>query len=1042
MKKLAKYINGVVIAIALLISTVSFAQIPISVSGVVTDENGEPLPGASVVVENTQTGALTDASGKYSIRVQPGKVLVFSFIGYKPATEIVHNNKVINKTLEPDTKLLDEVVVVGYGTMKRSDLTGAVSSVSAKALENYKTASVFNALGGMVAGVNIVSADGAPGSGFDVKIRGVGTVNGDSSPLYIVDGFEVSNLDYLANNDIQSVEVLKDASACAIYGARAANGVVLVTTKSGRVGKPEITYNGSASYRMMSKHLDVLTPYEFVDLQMEINPVRYEGRYYKAGNDKNGLPYSYQTHEDYLGVSGVEWQDESFRPTWSQNHEFSVRGGTKATKYLASFSHFDEDGIFTTNTYAKNTARVKFDQQVFKWLNFTASIDYASTKNTGIGTSGNTLSNILMARPTGGLLTSDYDLRYCATDPAFDELHMDNTFYNPIVNAENTHSEVVTDRLNANGTIRVYINKYLDFRTSGSYSLMNSRQDRFYQDGTSSADRGSGPYGNSKDTRYLKWSVTNQLTYKQTFRKYHKVNATLGHETSYVLTKTLEGEAKDFPLDDLKNDNLGLGAVPSYVKSSKIDSRRLSFFARAFYSYADKYMLTATVRADASSVFSENHKWGCFPSFSAAWNMSNEKWLKDVSWLSNLKLRAGWGMVGNDRITNYLSLDIYNSTKYGLGSSQVTTLYPSHLANKNLKWEASATTNVGLDLGFFNNRLNVTLDAFIKDSKDLLISQDLTYASGFKSQMQNIGKIRNKGLELTINSVNINRRNFSWRTDFNISFIRNTLMALESGKDYMLSNSGLGGSFTQYDYISEVGKPLGSMYGYVFDGVYQTSDFEIWADGTMHLKPGITDMMDHYGNNKLAPGYAKYKDIDGDGKITDKDRTAIGNGQPDFYGGITNNFYFYGVDLSFMLQFTYGNEVYNAQRMYANQTDLEMANMMGEVRYRWRPDYASNTVPSAKGIKRGDVTSRFIEDGSFLRLKNVTLGYTFPNKVVRHLYLTKLRVYATAENILCLTKYSGSDPEVNMRSSALMPSFDYGAYPRSRVFTLGIELNF
>jgi TonB-linked SusC/RagA family outer membrane protein len=1041
MKRIKEYMNGIVVVFALLLSTVSFAQNPITVTGIVTDENGEPLPGASVVIENTNTGALTDASGKYSIKVQSGKALVYSFIGYKPSTELVRNNKTINVSLDPDTRLLDEVVVVGYGTMKRSDLTGSVSSVSAKALENFKTASVFNALGGMVAGVNVVSSDGTPGAGFDVKIRGVGTVNGDSSPLYIVDGFEVSNINYLANHDIQSIEVLKDASACAIYGARAANGVVLVTTKSGVVGKPEITYNGSASYRVMSKRLDVLTPYEFVDLQMELNPSRYEGRYYRAGNDNSGMPYIYQTLEDYQGVKGVDWQEESFRPTWSQNHDVSLRGGNKSTKYLASFSHFDEEGIFTTNTYAKNTARLKLDQQVFKWLSFSATVDYTNTKNTGVGTGGSTLSNLIMARPTGGLFTSDYDLRYAAQDPIFDELNVNNTYYNPIVNAENTHAQTVSDRWNAYGSLNARLGKYVTFRTSGSYNLQTTRTDRFYRDGTSTADRGSGPYGNSKFTRYMRWSVVNQLTYSQTFNKLHKLNAILGHETSYVQNQALEGESKDFPMDDLMTDNLGLGAVPSYVRTSKSDSRRLSFFARAFYSYADKYMLTATVRADASSVFSENHKWGCFPSFSAAWNMANEDWLKDVSWISNMKIRAGWGMVGNDRITNYLSLDLYNSAKYGIGASQVTTLYPAHLANKNLKWEASATTNVGVDLGFFEDRLNITADAFIKDSNDLLLSQDLTYVTGFSSQWQNIGKIRNKGIELTINSVNINRRNFSWRTDFNISFIRNTLVSLQSGKDYMLSRSGINSSFSQYDYIAEVGKPLGSMYGYVFDGVYQTSDFEIWADGTMHLKPGITDITQHFGKD-VQPGYVKYKDIDGDGKITDKDRTTIGNGQPDFYGGITNNFYLYGIDFSFMFQFTYGNDVYNAQRMFANQTDLEMQNMAGEVRNRWRANYASNTVPSAKGIVRNDVYSRFIEDGSYLRLKNITLGYTFPSKLMRNIYVSKLRIYATAENLFCLTKYSGSDPEVNMRSGNLMPSFDYGAYPRSKVFTFGVELNF
>jgi len=1042
MKRMTKYISGIVALIALMLSTVSYAQNPISVSGIVVDENGEPLAGASVVIEDTTTGALTDVNGKYSIKVQPGKALVYSFIGYKSSTELVRNSRTINVTLNPDTKVLDEVVVVGYGTMKRSDLTGSVSSVNAKALENFKTASVFNALGGMVAGVNVTSTDGTPGAGFDVKIRGVGTVTGDSSPLYIVDGFEVENINYLANQDIQSIEVLKDASASAIYGARAANGVVLVTTKSGHVGKPEISYNGSASYRLLSKRLDVLTPYEFVDLQMEINPTKYEGLYYKQGIDANGNEYRFHTMEDYLNVDGIDWQEEAFRPTWSQNHDFSIRGGSKSTQYFASFSHFDEDGIFTTNSYAKNSARIKLNQQIFKWMSFQATVDYTNTKNTGIGTGGSTLSNILMYRPVGGLLTSDYDLRYNPIDPILDQLQAtNNTFYNPIVNAENTEADSVSDRWSAYGSVNARLGKYFKFTTSASYNLQTTRTNRFYKDGTSTADRGSGPYGNSKFQRYMRWSVTNQLTYAQTFKKKHKVNVVLGHETSYVKNENLYGEAKDFPLDELGTDNLGLGAVPSSVTSGKSDSRRLSFFARAFYNFDERYMLTATVRADASSVFSENHKWGYFPSFAGAWNLSNEPWMKDISWISNMKLRAGWGMVGNDRITNYLSLDLYSSSKYGTGASQVTTLFPAHLANKELKWEASMTTNLGLDLGFFDDRLNVTVDAFIKDSNDLLLSQDLTYVSGFGSQWQNIGKIRNKGIELTLNSININRRFFSWRTDFNISFIRNTLMNLQSGKDYMLSRSGITSSFSEYDYIAQVGKPLGSMYGYVFDGVYQSSDFEVYADGTMHLRPGVADISEHAGKT-VTPGFVKYKDIDGDGKITSNDRTVIGNGQPDFYGGMTNSFYLYGFDFSFMLQFTYGNDVYNAQRMYANQSDLEMMNMMGEVANRWTVDNASNKVPSAKGYVRNDVYSRFIEDGSYLRLKNVTLGYTFPHKWMRKLYVTKLRLYVTADNLYCLTKYSGFDPEVSMRSSNLMPSFDYGAYPRSKVFTFGVELNF
>lgn len=1014
----------------------------VTISGVVTDENGEPLPGASVVVEETNSGQITDIDGKYKIRAYSNQNLVFSFIGFKNQSFMARSNRTLNVALQPDTKLLDEVVVVGYGTMKRSDLTGSVSSVSAKALENFTTPSVANALGGMIAGVNVTSYDGAPGTGFDIKIRGVGTVTGDSSPLYIVDGFEVSDIDYLATQDIKSIEVLKDASACAIYGARAANGVVLVTTKSGHVGKPEISYNGSGSYRILSKRLDVMTPYEFVDLQMEVNPTRYNGMYYRQGMDANGNPYRFQTLDDYIGVEGINWQDEAFRPTWSQSHDVSVRGGDKQTQYLASFSHFDEDGLFTNSSYAKNTARLKFDRQIFKWMKFSATVDYTNTVTTGVGTGGSMLAGILMYRPTGGVLTSDYELRYNSVDPLLDILGTASDYsYNPLVNAEKTQKDVSQDRWNAYASLYMQLGKYLSFRTSGNYSIQTSRNNLFYKEGTSSADRGGGPYGESRTRRYMRYGVTNQLNYTQTFAKKHRLQVTLGQETTYEMDQDVYGQAKSFPLDDLGTDNLGLGAVPASVTSSKTDKRRLSFFGRAFYSYDNRYMLTATVRGDASSVFAADYKWGCFPSFAFAWNMSNEKWLKDVSWLSNLKLRAGWGMVGNDRLRNYLSLELYNSQKYGQGSQQITVLNPSHLANPNLKWESSMTTNPGIDAGFFNDRLNVTLDAFLKDSHDLLLNHDLPLASGFETQWQNVGQIRNKGIEVSINSININKTNFSWTTDFNLSFVKNTLVSLHSGKDYILSDTWVNSAFEGNKYISRVGEPIGSMYGYVFDGVYQTSDFVMHHDGSMHLKPGIADISEHYGSD-VAPGVVKYKDITGDGIITPDDRTVIGNGQPDFFGGMTNSFFIYGVDLSFMFQFSYGNDVFNVQRMVGNQTDLERSNMMGEVRNRWRPGNASNTVPSAKGIIRGDVTSRFVEDGSFLRLKNITIGYTLPHKWMRSIYVTKLRIYATAENLFVLTKYSGYDPEVSMERSNLMPGLDWGAYPKSKIFTVGVELNF
>ena len=1029
---------------ALLCTVSSFAQ-KISIKGVVIDENDQPLIGATVQVKNSNTGAATDFDGNFELKVTPKSTLIVKYIGYKDQEVKVRGEQTLKIKMVPDYAQLDEVVVVGYGAMKKSDLTGSVSSVSSKAIENFKTSSVVEALGGQIAGVQITQSDGTPGSGFDIKIRGVGTVNGDASPLYIVDGFEVDNIDYLANNDIESIDVLKDASASAIYGARAANGVILVTTKSGKEGKPVISYNGSASYRTISKTLDLLSPYEFVKLQLEINPTKYANTYFKEGIDPDtGENYIYQTMDDYLSVPGVDWQDAAFRPTWSQNHDFSISGGTKSTKYSASFSHFDENGIFTNSGYKKNTGKLRLVQDINKSIKLDATINYSNSVKTGIGTSGTSgtlsvLSSLLRARPTGGLDTSDYDLLNEAIDP----IELEEGTYsvvNPIKQSEAVDNNRESEYWGANMALSVKIIKGLTFRAAGTYNTTNYRNDTFYGAESSQAYRSGGAYGSTQMQKDVRWSSSNTLTYDAKFKKKHSLNFVLGHEYSYRGSELLYGQSKDFPFDNLGNDNLGLGATPSSVSTSRSDKKMLSFFARGVYNFKERYLLTATVRADASSVFSEKHKWGYFPSFSAAWRVSEEKFMKEIKPISNLKLRLGWGVVGNDRISNYLSMDLYTEMKYGIGNKLITSLSPKQLANPDLKWEGSSTANVGIDLGLFDNRINITADFFLKNTKDLLMAQDLAYVTGFSSQWQNIGKIQNKGVELNLNTVNFQRKDFSWTTDFNISFIRNTLKSLQGGATVMYSRTGFNTNFTGYDYIAMVGESLGLMYGYEFDGVYQYSDFNSTPNGLV-LKPGVPDMSEHAGRT-TEPGMVKYKDIDGDGKITTNDRTVIGNGLPDWYGGITNTLRYKGIDFSFLFQFNYGNDVYNATRMFQTQSQDERTNQLIEVADRWTPTHASNRVPSAKGYVKYELYSRFIEDGSFIRLKNVTLGYTLPSKWTRKAFIERLRVYGTAQNLLTFTKYSGYDPEVNMKSSPLMPGFDWGAYPKSRVFTVGVEVQF
>ena len=1027
-----------------LILTINLYAQNTTLKGVIVDETDTPLIGATVQVKGTSTGSITDFDGNYTIKANKGAVITFSYIGYKTQEIKFTGQPTVNIKMVPDNQTLDEVVVVGYGTMKRSDLTGSVASIAAKDVEGFKTSSVAGALGGQIAGVQITSTDGTPGAGFSINIRGVGTLTGDSSPLYIVDGFEVDDIDYLSNSDIESIEILKDASSSAIYGARAANGVVLISTKSGKIGKPIINYNGSASYRKISKKLDVLSPYEFVKLQGEVNS-KYSDSYFKTGNDDNGNPYRYQSLDDYIGVSGVNWQDETFNPTWSQDHSLSIMGGTEDTKYNASFSRYIENGIFKNSGFNKTTGKFRLDQKLSKSLSFNFTVNYALTNREGVGTSGdsgrfNMLAQILSARPTGGLKLTDEELLASAIDPEMLESGESLAQVNPVKQTESVTNNKRAEMWSGNASATWQIIKGLTFKTSGTYNTTNNRTDIFYKDGSKEAYRnGQKPYGRTQMGRDVRWTNSNNLTWKQKVKK-HNYDIMLGHEVSFKSTEYLLGEAMDFPFDNLGNDYLGLGATPSRVESSYSEKTLLSFFARGNYNYDNRYLFTATVRADGSTVFSNKNKWGFFPSFSAAWRVSEEAFMKDVEWVSNFKVRLGWGIVGNDRISNYLSMDLYEANKYGIGNNTVTVLTPKQLKNANLKWEGASSVNLGVDLGFFDNRLNVTADFFIKDTKDLLLAQSLAHVTGFDSQMQNIGKIQNKGIELSFNSTNIQTRNFTWQTNFNISFIKNTLKGLASGVESMYARSGFDSNFTAYDYIATVGQSLGLIYGYEFDGIYQSSDFYTTPDNQLILKEGITNNA-RYGTVK--PGVVKYKDQDGDGIITTNDRTVIGNAMPKWYGGITNTFNYKGIDFSFMFQFNYGNDIYNATRLYATQSRSGRRNMLAEVADRWSPTNASNKVPSQDGYIVDDVYSRFIEDGSFLRLKNITLGYTLPHKWTRKFHASKLRIYATGQNLFCISGYSGYDPEVNSASSNPMtPGLDWGAYPKSRVFTFGIDLQF
>lgn len=1027
---------------ALLWSFGTFAQ-QITLKGKVLDETNEPLIGATVSIIGKPSKAITDSKGAFSLRVQKGETLTVSYVGYiEQALRVGDQNELVIR-MQLETASLQEIVVVGYSSVKRGDLTGSVSSVKGKEVENFKSSSVLEALGGQVAGVQITQFDGEPGSGFNVNIRGVGTLTGDSSPLYIVDGFEVTNLNFLPNTDVESIEVLKDASASAIYGARAANGVVLITTKSGKIGQPQVTYSNSSTHRQINKTLDVLSPYEFVKLQADVN-TNYAGTYYRAGNDVDGNPYKYQTAEDYIGVEGINWQKEAFRPTWSNDQNILINGGIETTKYNFSFNRYNENGIFNNSDFGRTAAKMRINQRLTKKLSIDAIVNYGKTDRSGVGTTAdagrfNMLAQIFSARPTGGLRVDDQTLLTSAIDPEMLEEGTSLAQVNPIVQTESVINNRASELWSTNLSVNFEIVKGLTFRSAGTFNTNNTRNDLFYKNGSKEAFRnGQKPYGQTQMGKNVRWTNYNNLTWKKKIDNKNQYDVMLGQELSFNSTEYLLGQAMEFPFDNLGNDNLGIGALPSRVASSYSDKKLLSFFARANYNYDNKYLLTATLRADGSTVFSKKNKWGYFPSVAAAWRISQEDFLKDIKAISDLKLRLGWGVVGNDRISNFLSLDLYEASKYGIGNTMYTVLTPKQLKNENLKWEGSSTINAGIDWGFLNNRISMVTDFFIKDTKDLLLAQALAELTGFSSQYQNIGKIRNQGFEFSITGKPILKKNFSWETNFNISFIKNKLVALESGANAMYTRSGFDSNFTENDFAAIVGQSLGLIYGYEFDGIYQYNDFNTTPDGTLILKDGVTRKKDN-----VTPGTVKYKDQDGDGIITPDDRTAIGNAIPKWYGGFNNTINYKKFDFGVFVQFNYGNDIYNATRLYATQSRSGRRNMLAEVADRWTPTHASNKVPSTNGYTTNDIYSRFVEDGSFIRLKSLSLGYTLPTSFTKKVYMSRARVFTSAQNLVTFTGYSGYDPEVSSFSNNPMtPGVDWGAYPRSKVFTFGLEVQF
>jgi TonB-linked SusC/RagA family outer membrane protein len=1050
---------------------VAFAQTR-QIKGKVSDEAGAPLAGVNVLISGGKTGVQTDANGAFSISAPgTGKVtLLISYSGYKSTTVVTDGKNELAISLEKDVSALEDVVVVGYSSIRRKDVTGSVSSVNAKQLKDIPISSAAEAIQGRLAGVQAIATEGAPGAEIIIRVRGGSSITQDNGPLYIVDGVQVENaLSVLSPQDIASIDVLKDASTTAIYGARGANGVVIITTKSGKAGKTTVSYNGQFGFRQITKTVDVLSPYEFVLWQYE----RTRGSSTDSSNFAQTYGTTWDTLDVYKDIEAINWQDRVFgRQAKFQNHNVAVNGGNQNTSFNLSLTANREEGIQLNSGFDRNLVNFKLDHKIsdkvkvgFTTRYLNQVINGAGTTNSGTRTT-NRLRHTINYRPfeipfNGGGADDFDEAYYIASAGAI----------NPVILTEAEYRKQTTNAIYLTGYANINLTKNLVFRSTIGYDNAGIQTDLFYSKITPTARNYASLPVASIGTQD-NWQLTNSNTLQYSlsnYKKHHDISVLAGQETVDRRSRQNSVETRYFPSDisaEKALANMGLGSVPSGstaqqpLPTSFINppDRIFSWFGRVSYSYDDKYLATFNLRADRSSKFSAANGTLVFPSGSVAWRFSRENFFDKLTWMSDGKLRFGYGAVGNNRIGNLLYLQLYGVTgQYAFNHSIVPGFAPTSLANPNLRWEKNITRNLGLDLAFLNNRIQFSVDAYKNSANDLLLDVAIPPTTGYNSQIQNVGATSNMGLEFQINATPVSKRNFTWTSNFNIAFNKNKVENL-GGLTEIVRNSGWQGSDGVPDYIVRVGQSTGLMYGFVTDGFYQIKDFDYNATtATYTIKTGIA-VNGVYGTPQ--PGMLKWKDLNGDGTITaDGDRTVIGNANPKFTGGWNNQFSYKGFDLSIFFNFVVGNDIYNANKLEWTDGAFLNLNMLSTMKDRWTNIDANGNVvtdPDALGklnanakiwspvrVQRWWLHSWAIEDGSYLRINNVTFGYTLPSRVTSKAKISTLRVFGTVNNLATITGYSGYDPDVTARrNDPLTPGVDFAAYPRARTWVLGVNVTF
>ncbi|MEP7141861.1 MAG: TonB-dependent receptor [Ferruginibacter sp.] len=1004
------------------------------VTGKVTADNGSPLANVNVVVKGTAIGAITDANGNFAITMpDQGGVLVFTYVSYlQMEVAVGSNQKTINVSLSQKSTDLNEVVMIGYGSTKKSDLTGAVASIKADDLKRTQVTTFDQALQGRAAGVQVTQLSGKPGAETSIRIRGTSSINAGNEPLYVIDGMLVSSdgadistgvtrgprisaLSSINPSDIESIEILKDASATAIYGSRGANGVVLITTKRGRAGVGTFNFEMYQGVQEISHKVEVLNADQFANL---VNDAKLNA---------NATPV--YVNPKNLG-KGTDWQDDLLRSAPMANYQLSFSGGDDKTKYAISGGYFNQKGIILNSDFKRYSFRTNLDREVTKRITVGTSLTFSRISSKGVLTNA---GQIVPGVTTSALLFNPILPVYDSTVKGGYTYENDRgkTLGNPVAEAREYNSYSTIARVIGNVYAKYKIIDGLEFKTSFGIDQFTSRENAFGPNflKRTEASKGEASIG---DIQGLTWLNENTLTYNTTIKKDHALNILAGYTIQQFNNESMFAYAFDFPDDRTGYHNIAAGLNPQKSSNNESQWSLLSYLGRVNYTFKNRYLFTLTGRVDGSSKFADGKKYGFFPSGAFAWRVSDEQFMQEVKSISDLKFRASYGVIGNQNIAPYQSLALVGPYSEGVfnGTEIYTGREPLTYVNKDLKWESTRQLDIGMDASFLKSRLSITADYYQKKTYDLLLSSPIPFTSGFSSTLLNIGNILNKGFDFDIRSVNTTGV-LRWSTSLNLSINRNQVTNLANNNtDILFSGS-----------LLRVGQPVGTFYGYIFDGIFQ-SDEEAAKGAVMKGQEATSSNP----ASRARAGDRKYRDLNADNVIDEKDRTIIGSAQPDFTWGLNNTVSFKNIDLSFFFQGSQGNEM-------ANLNSFDLLNFNGQNNVlkegglnRWTPANHSSIYPralSAGSLDQGIFSSAVVEDASYIRLRNVTLGYNLPKSLMKTIKLNNIKIYASATNLWTKTKYTGYDPEANTNGqNSFVVGYDLGGYPMAKTYILGINIGF